>query len=170
MIIDVTSAATWTTQRRNRKRKGWRAGRRSADGSCSLLMLIDLSWLQRLREQLDGCIKWALHGRNMAGQPVLWCQLNPLTRPYVSDSIGFDLLCIGCTKCCIACCTTYPQLIEIMESEPIAVTNLSSCTWHHGVGLYVDHSCSARAERTLFLTESARTLTHFIMRTHFTFF
>jgi len=32
------------------------------------------------------------------------------------------------------------------------------------------HSCSARAKRTLFLTKSARTLTHFIMRTHFTFF
>ena len=32
------------------------------------------------------------------------------------------------------------------------------------------NSCPARAERTLFLTESARTLTHFIMQTHFTFF
>jgi len=34
----------------------------------------------------------------------------------------------------------------------------------------IDHSCSARAKHTLFLTKSARTLTHFIMRTHFTFF
>jgi len=35
---------------------------------------------------------------------------------------------------------------------------------------YEMRSCSARAKRTLFLTKSVRTLTHFIMRTHFTFF
>ena len=32
------------------------------------------------------------------------------------------------------------------------------------------HSCSARAKRTLFSAKSARTLAHFIMWTHFTFF
>jgi len=31
------------------------------------------------------------------------------------------------------------------------------------------HSCSARAKRTLFFAKSARTLTHFILWTHFTF-
>jgi len=38
----------------------------------------------------------------------------------------------------------------------------SDILWHR--------SWSARAKRTLFMTKSARTLTNFIMRTHFTFF
>ena len=35
---------------------------------------------------------------------------------------------------------------------------------------YCQHSCSARAKRTLFSAKIARTLAHFIMWTHFTFF
>jgi len=39
-----------------------------------------------------------------------------------------------------------------------------------GLSCYFSHCCSAHAKRTLFMTKSARTSMHFIMRTHFTFF
>jgi len=64
---------------------------------------------------------------------------------------------------------TVMLLGEAMYKLSVEVDGWRSC-WEDDVHLSCDHSRSARAERTLFLTKSARTLTHFIMRTHFTFF